>query len=465
MRLSVPARKRLAQVVVRALEMALAEVPEDGERLAALESAVEAAMRQVGAEALTTVIGEVGTGYVGQRRPCPCGGTQTTKDYATCHPQTVLGTIRVRRAVYHCAACQRTEYPLDAPLGLPEGHTSGLLSARLSLCAALEPFVPASTLLFDLTGLRVSPKRAQLVSEALGRQVAARQAEPPTPPLPTPPPAAPPQRRCEPPPKRLYLGLDGCMYCTTERDRAKALIWREAKVGVWYLVKRLGAPGTGRQSHLAPDGMPVDVADPECRRYVVHMGDWEALAQKVWQTGLPFGLEQAEEIVVLGDGAVWLTSLRETILAGLPGRVIQILDIRHAEEHLWDVAHACLGEGARALAWIQTPLDDLRHGRVDALVAAVRTLPTPSEEAAKLVTTTAAYYEQRREQMAYPTFRAQGMQIGSGLVESACKRLVGQRAKGPGMQWTVAGAEAIATLRAAYLSGCWAEVRALAIAA
>lgn len=464
MKLSVAARKRLAQGMVRALEMALAEVPEDGERLAALEAAVEGAMRQVGAEALTTVIGEVGTGSVGQRRPCPCGGLQTTKGYATCHPQTVLGTIRVRRAVYHCAACQRTEYPLDAQLGLPAGQTSGLLSARLSLCAALAPFVPASTLLFDLTGLRVSPKRVQLVSEALGNQLAAQQAQTPTP-LPTPPPEAPRPRRGEPPPQRLYLGLDGCMYCTTERNHAKELLWREAKVGVWFRVKRLGAPGTGRQSHLAPDGLPIDVADPERRQYVVHMGDWEAFAQKVWQTGVPFGLEQAEEIVVLGDGAVWLTSLRETILAGLPGRVIQILDLRHAEEHLWAVAHACLGEGARALAWIQTPLDDLRHGRVDALVAAVRTLPTPSEEAAKLVTTTAAYYAQRREQMAYPAFRAQGMQIGSGVVESACKRLVGQRAKGPGMQWTVAGAEAIATLRAAYLSGTWAEVVALATAA
>jgi hypothetical protein len=67
--------------------------------------------------------------------------------------------------------------------------------------------------------------------------------------------------------------------------------------------------------------------------------------------------------------------------------------------------------------------------------------------------------------MAYPTFRAQGFPIGSGLVESAGKRLVGQRAKGPGMQWTVTGAEAIATLRALYLSGAWDEVVALATAA
>ena len=67
--------------------------------------------------------------------------------------------------------------------------------------------------------------------------------------------------------------------------------------------------------------------------------------------------------------------------------------------------------------------------------------------------------------MQYPAFRAQGFPIGSGLVESAGKRLVGQRAKGPGLHWTVAGAEAIATFPAVYLSCHWADVAALPTAA
>lgn len=479
MKLSVAARKRVAQVVVRAVTEAVAALPEATVRLTDVERGVEGAIRQVGAAVLTTVLGELGTGHVGASRACPCGGTQTTKHYATCHPQTVLGSISVRRAVYRCARCGQTDTPLDARLGLPKRQTSGLLSARLSLCAALEPFVPASTLLYDLTGLAVSPKRTQLVSEDLGRRVAAPQSavavadpgaatvpkpklapEPTALPVPPPVPAAAPVL-----PQRLYLGMDGCMYCTTERDSARELIWREAKVGVWFRVKPGDSGTTPRTSHLAPTDVLIDEADPTQRRYVVHMGDWEGFAQKVWHTGQFFALEQVAEIVVLGDGAVWLTSVVDLLLAGLPARVIQILDIRHAEQHLWTVAQTCLGQGARALAWIQAPLEHLHHGRVEELVAAVRTLPTPTEEAAKLVVTTAAYYEQRRAQMQYPAFRAQGFQIGSGLVESACKRLVGQRAKGPGMQWTIAGAEAIATLRAVYLSGRWDDVVALATAA
>ena len=93
MQVSVAARKRMAQVVVRAVTRALAAIPEETARLATLESAVEGALREVGAATLTTVIEELGTGHAGSSRPCPCGGTQTTQHYATCHPQTVLGRI------------------------------------------------------------------------------------------------------------------------------------------------------------------------------------------------------------------------------------------------------------------------------------------------------------------------------------------------------------------------------------
>lgn len=65
----------------------------------------------------------------------------------------------------------------------------------------------------------------------------------------------------------------------------------------------------------------------------------------------------------------------------------------------------------------------------------------------------------------YPHFRAQSYRIGSGLAESACKRLVSQREKGPGLRWTTRGAQAIATLRAAHLTNRWDEVVKVALVA
>lgn len=126
------------------------------------------------------------------------------------------------------------------------------------------------------------------------------------------------------------------------------------------------------------------------------------------------------------------------------------------------MARACLGD--TAAAWIADPLDDLVHGRVAALLAAVQALAPPTAEAAQLIVTTCTSYDTRRASMDDPRFRARGYHMGSGLAESACKRVIGQRIKGPGMHGTTAGTQAIATLRATYLSHRWDEVEASAAA-
>jgi hypothetical protein len=240
-------------------------------------------------------------------------------------------------------------------------------------------------------------------------------------------------------------------------------VWREAKVGVFSTPLPERAPGTGRHSRLLEEARPSDVAASAGHAYVVPRGNGEDFAAKVWHEAQRQGIEHVRELVILSAGAEWITSLRGLLFAGLPGRVVHILDHRHAEEHLWAVARACLG--AQAAAWTPGPLADLSHGRVDALLTAVRALSTPTAEAAKHVATTTEYFDTRRALLDYPRFRTQGYHSGSGLAESAGRRLVGQRARGPGMHWTVPGAQAISTLRAAYLSDRWAEVDSLAAAA
>ena len=57
--------------------------------------------------------------------------------------------------------------------------------------------------------------------------------------------------------------------------------------------------------------------------------------------------------------------------------------------------------------------------------------------------------------MNYPDYRARGLQIGSGTIESGCKRVVKARLDQAGMTWAVEGARAVLKARAAYLSGQW----------
>ena len=55
--------------------------------------------------------------------------------------------------------------------------------------------------------------------------------------------------------------------------------------------------------------------------------------------------------------------------------------------------------------------------------------------------------------MRYPEFRAQGLCVGSGVVEAGCKSIVGSRLKRSGMRWSVAGANAMLALRCSTHSG------------
>jgi len=68
------------------------------------------------------------------------------------------------------------------------------------------------------------------------------------------------------------------------------------------------------------------------------------------------------------------------------------------------------------------------------------------------------YLRKRVDQMAYPTFRAAGWPIGSGIVESANKLVVEARLKGAGMHWARASVNPMLALRNAVCNDRWREV-------
>ena len=55
----------------------------------------------------------------------------------------------------------------------------------------------------------------------------------------------------------------------------------------------------------------------------------------------------------------------------------------------------------------------------------------------------------------YRTYRDNKWQIGSGMIESTAKPLVGTRLKGPGVYWSPAGASAITALRTHNINNNW----------
>lgn len=107
---------------------------------------------------------------------------------------------------------------------------------------------------------------------------------------------------------------------------------------------------------------------------------------------------------------------------------------------------------------------ELYDGKVEAVAAAIRAMaddrPRAPDGASDLdprviLRRNAGYFVDNASRMNYPEYRARGIPIGSGVVESACRHVVASRLKGPGMRWDEPGAEAILHLRTLELSGRW----------
>lgn len=91
--------------------------------------------------------------------------------------------------------------------------------------------------------------------------------------------------------------------------------------------------------NFCPD-MYVDQLDPI--RYVARRALAETFGHMLYALAWPCGVERVRQIVVLGDGAVWIWGV---VAEHLP-HAVQIVAIWHAHEHVWKVAHVAFERGS-----------------------------------------------------------------------------------------------------------------------
>jgi hypothetical protein len=127
----------------------------------------------------------------------------------------------------------------------------------------------------------------------------------------------------------------------------------------------------------------------------------------------------------------------------------EVVDFYHAAEHLSAALAAAYGDGTLQT---QRRFNDLRHvlreepRGVEAVITALAHLRKKHPRHARIATEL-AYFRKNRHRMRYAAMAAQGIPIGSGVVEAACKTLVAQRLKCSGMRWGTDGGQAILTVR------------------
>jgi hypothetical protein len=155
--------------------------------------------------------------------------------------------------------------------------------------------------------------------------------------------------------------------------------------------------------------------------------------------------KKEKQCVALVDGEHKLRELFKTYLSWFT----IIIDIYHVMEYLWKGAHVFHKEGTEeASSWMTDKLTKLLLGKVEWVITELKgllsSLPSGKQDSLQKVIT---YLENGKKFMRYDLYLAKGYPIGSGVVEGACKNLVKDRMEQCGMRWTLAGAEAILSMR------------------
>jgi hypothetical protein len=347
--------------------------------------------------------------------------------------------VEFERAYYICPHCRQGHSPRDRELDVEGTQCSPGVRRMLALVGSESSFEQSREQLELLAGLEVTAKAVERQAEGIGADIAAgeheeirraQQLELP--------------QVCTPTVPILYIEMDGTgvPVVTAETEGRAGKIegvpahTREVKLGCVFT-----------QTTTDKEGRPV--RDEDSTTYTGAIETAEEFGLRLYTEAWRRGWSRANKKVVIGDGAVWIWNLADQHFPG----AIQIVDLYHSRQHLWELSAKLFPNHERdRKRWMGRGLGRLDQGKIEALVKILRDLHPANAELAKIVGNEADYFQRNAARMRYPAFRAQGLFVGSGVVEAGCKTVVATRLKRSGMFWTVRGANAIIALRCCRLN-------------
>lgn len=381
---------------------------------------------------------------------CLCGQPKTS--------QSASGPITVRRNLYRPAGGGKRLCPLDLRAGIIAGLYTPVLARQVSsmlgqmtseetskLCNALGVSGPSSS-----SGDRL-PKWLSTVWEDNRKawEEALRQHE-----------EVPAEASV------VAVSLDGVMVPDTDGQReAKATREAAKEQGV---CKQRSGPAGSREVGCGT----VTLSDEEAKRLrTVRSGRAPEDTKKPLTEQLDAELASMVAVrpdvplVALADGAEehWRYFDRPAY-----DHAIKIVDHGHARQHLKAAVAASSGdksvEGRAAYARLRLIVRDQPGGGAQAIAARcglVRKMGGKRlKRRRKRLIAALTSLKNQRDRMDDAGYQAQGLPIGRGVVEAACKTLATQRLTRSGMRWRD-GKQAIRTMRSLQQSDRWASAWAL----
>ena len=400
---------------------------------------IRSAMHQAGASALTQLL----------RFPepdertiaCACGGQARFRELRPKPVLTAVGWAKVSRPYFLCPHCHTGQFPADQDLDIVNTDFSPGVRRMQAVVGQDASFEHGRGQIELLAGLKVTAKSIERAAESIGADVAQRE-----------------QQQIDravqldlpiilgEPIPILYVEMDGTGVPVVKKET-------EGRKG-----KLDGLPAHTREVKLGCvftqtgwDEEGFAIRDQGSTTYTGAIENAEEFGKRLYVEAWKRGWSRAEKKVVLGDGAEWIWNIAKDHFPG----AIQIVDLFHARQHLWDLARLLFpNDLKRRNQWVGLHQKRwLDKGKIAKLVASVRSIQTSDSDLAKKIRNEGDYFARNAARMNYPKFRKQHLFVGSGVIEAGCKTVVGDRLKQSGMFWTVRGANAILALRCCHLNG------------
>ena len=237
---------------------------------------------------------------------------------------TVVGRVEVSRPYYLCPDCHAGQFPADVELDIENTEFSPGVRRMQALVGQEAPFDHGREQMKVLAGLEVTAKSVERTAEAIGADIAQREQREIQKALPV----GPARRRGEPIPI-LYVQMDGTGVPVVKKET----VGRQGKIA--------GQPAHTREVKLGcvftqttwdKEGYPIRA--PDSTTYTGAIETAEEFGQRLYREAGKRGWSRALLQVVMGDGAEWIWNLAALHFPG----ALQIVDLYHARQHLWDLA-------------------------------------------------------------------------------------------------------------------------------
>jgi hypothetical protein len=342
---------------------------------------------------------------------------------------STYGTLTIFRRRRSCLPCNISSFPVATTLGLPKCYSNGL-KERVAYSIALSSYRRTDKILKLFLGIHLSPTTIGKIADETASEMESRlQSNPDV------------RKDFQAVKGETEIQIDGT--CINTRNDEGKQEYRDIKI-VAAVIRECGESATPSEWETR------ELPEPNAVYAVAAIEEKEKFQERVQEMRRFLGIGGITS--ALGDGAAWIWSLIFFVF----GKANECLDIYHALENISSCGKALYGSGQVFSEWLDRMRNVLLSEGLPGVERELELLKVGLKfEQCKQVDSLLRYLRNHSGRLKYCERLLSGRAIGSGLIEGACKNLIGKRLKQTKACWRVERANKIAAICAIMYSEQW----------